>query len=39
MKQSFTREPTPHWSTVLREIADATEVGEIDIDLDSRGGQ
>jgi cell fate (sporulation/competence/biofilm development) regulator YmcA (YheA/YmcA/DUF963 family) len=26
----FTREPTRHWEPVLREIADGTEVGEVD---------
>jgi hypothetical protein len=33
MKQSFTAEPTRHWEPVLHEIADATAVGNISIDL------
>jgi len=31
----FTREPTRHWEPVLREIADGTEVGEVEIELGS----
>ena len=36
---TFTKQPARHWAGVLEEIADATEVPEIDVDLaDDEGG-